>query len=180
MSKYKFGAKNILDALLYIPVIIPEIILGISLLASFSLAYIPLGRISLVIAHTTFCIPFVVFTVRARLADYDYSMEEAAMDLGANRLQVLTGITLPIIKPGIISGALLAFTLSIDDFIISFFTAGPQSPTFPLKIMENVRSGIRPDIYALSSIIMFITFIIAVISQSARYRRAKKAKKTTC
>ncbi|MDR2773095.1 MAG: ABC transporter permease [Elusimicrobiota bacterium] len=176
MFRYKFKGKGVIDSLLYIPVVIPEIVLGISLLASFAIASVPLGRISLVIAHATFSIPFVVFTVRARLSGYDRSIEEAAMDLGANRIQVLTGITIPIIFPGIVSGAVLAFTLSIDDFIISFFTTGASSITFPLKVMESVRSGIRPDVYALSSIIMLATFIIVIISQSAAYRSKKSGK----
>ncbi|MDR2708398.1 MAG: ABC transporter permease subunit [Elusimicrobiota bacterium] len=176
MFRYKFKGKGFIDAMLYVPVVIPEIVLGISLLASFAIASIPLGRITLIIAHTTFSIPFVVFTVRARLAGYDKSVEEAAMDLGANRLQVLTGITIPIILPGIIAGAVLAFTLSIDDFIISFFTTGSKSITFPLKIMESVRSGIRPDAYALSSIIMLVTFIVVVVSQLIAYRTSKKEK----
>ncbi|MDR2860804.1 MAG: ABC transporter permease [Elusimicrobiota bacterium] len=175
MFRYKFKGKGLIDALLYIPVVIPEIVLGISLLASFAIASVPLGRISLIIAHATFSIPFVVFTVRARLSGYDRSVEEAAMDLGANRIQVLTGITIPIILPGIISGAILAFTLSIDDFIISFFTTGASSITFPLKIMESVRSGVRPDVYALSSVIMLATFIIVIVSQSMAYRSKKKA-----
>ncbi|MDR1952495.1 MAG: ABC transporter permease subunit [Elusimicrobiota bacterium] len=177
MFRYRFKVKGAIDALLYIPVVIPEIVLGISLLASFAIANVPLGRISLIIAHATFSIPFVVFTVRARLSGYDRSIEEAAMDLGANRIQVLTGITIPIIAPGIISGAILAFTLSIDDFIISFFTTGASSITFPLKIMESVRSGIRPDVYALSSIIMLITLIVVIISQLSAYKNAKKSGK---
>jgi spermidine/putrescine transport system permease protein len=174
MFRYKFKGKGALDALLYVPVVIPEIVLGISLLASFAIAHVPLGRISLIIAHVTFSIPFVVFTVRARLAGYDRSVEEAAMDLGANKFQVLTGITVPIIFPGIVAGAVLAFTLSIDDFIISFFTTGASSITFPLKIMESVRSGIRPDVYALSSIIMLFTFIVVIVSQTMAYKKSKK------
>ncbi|MDR3243407.1 MAG: ABC transporter permease [Elusimicrobiota bacterium] len=177
MFRYKFKGKGIIDALLYIPIVIPEIILGISLLASFAISHLPLGLLSLIIAHTTFCIPFVEFTVRARLSGFDRSIEEAAMDLGATRIQTLTGITIPIIMPGIIAGAILAFTLSIDDFIISFFTTGASSITFPLKIMESVRSGIRPDVYALSSIIMFVTLLIVIISQTAAYRAQKKSKR---
>ncbi|MDR0822652.1 MAG: ABC transporter permease subunit [Endomicrobium sp.] len=176
MFRYKFKGKGVIDALLYIPVVIPEVVLGISLLSIFAISNLPLGRISLIIAHTTFSIPFVVFTVRARLSGYDRAIEEAAMDLGANRFQVLTGITMPIIMPGIISGAVLAFTLSIDDFIISFFTTGVSSITFPLKIMESLRSGIRPDVYALSSIIMLVTFIIVIISQVSSYRSGKNKK----
>jgi len=174
MFRYKFRGKGIIDALLYIPVVIPEIVLGISLLSIFSFINMPLGLGSMIIAHATFCIPFVVFTVRARLSGFDRSVEEAAADLGANRVKVFMGITIPIIAPGIISGAALSFTLSIDDIIISFFTTGAKSTTFPLKIMELVRSGVSPDVYALSSIIIFATFILVLISQIAAYRKAAK------
>ncbi len=179
MYRYKFRGKGIIDALLYIPVVIPEIVLGISLLSIFSLARIPLGLISLIIAHATFCIPFVVFTVRARLAGFDRSVEEAAMDLGANRKQVFFNITIPIIAPGIFSGALLAFTLSIDDIIISFFTTGPNSTTFPLKILEMVRSGVRPDVYALSTLIILATFLAVAVSQTIVFRKQVRQKKIT-
>jgi len=175
MFRYKFRGKSIIDALLYIPVVIPEIVLGIALLSVFSLVKVPLGIGSMILAHTTFCIPFVVFTVRARLSGFDRSIEEAAMDLGANRVKVFFGITIPIIRPGIISGAILAFTLSIDDIIISYFTTGPSGTTFPLKIMEQVRSGVKPDVYALSSIIILVTFLIVLISQIAAYNANKKA-----
>ncbi|MFV0341343.1 MAG: ABC transporter permease [Anaerocolumna sp.] len=165
MSKYKFKGKGIIDALLYIPVVIPEIILGISLLAIFNLSNIPMGLISLIIAHATFSIPFVVFTVNARLAGFDRSVEEAAMDLGATRIKTFLTITLPIIKPGVISGAFLAFTLSVDDIIISFFTTGPGSNTFPLKVMELTKTGVTPDVYALTTIILFITIGIVIFTQ---------------
>jgi len=178
MFRYKFRGKNLIDALLYIPVVIPEIVLGIALLSIFSLMSMPLGLGSMIIAHTTFCIPFVVFTVRARLSGFDRSIEEAAMDLGANRIRVFLGITVPIIAPGIVSGAVLAFTLSIDDIIISFFTTGAKSTTFPLKIMELVRSGVSPDVYALSTIIIFSTFLIVLGSQIAAYRSARKLRKS--
>jgi spermidine/putrescine transport system permease protein len=171
MFRYKFKGKGIIDALLYVPVVIPEIVLGISLLSSFALARVPLGFVSLIIAHATFSIPFVVFTVQARLSGFDKSLEEAAMDLGANRIKVLTQITIPVIFPAIISGAALAFTLSIDDFIISFFTTGASTVTFPLKIMESVRSGIRPDVYALSTLIMLATFISVITAQFISYKR---------
>ncbi len=171
MYRYKFRGKGLIDALLYIPVVIPEIVLGISMLSIFSLSHVPLGMITLVIAHATFSIPFVVFTVRARLSGFDRSVEEAAMDLGANRIKVFFNITIPIILPGILSGALLAFTLSIDDIIISFFTTGPNSTTFPLKIMEMVRSGVRPDVYALSTLIILVTFTAVVVSQTIAYKK---------
>jgi spermidine/putrescine transport system permease protein len=174
MFRYKFYGKSAIDALLYIPVVIPEIVLGISLLSIFSLAHVPLGLLSMTIAHATFNIPFVVFTVRARLAGFDRSIEEAAMDLGANRRQVFFGITVPVIMPGIVSGAALAFTLSIDDIIISFFTTGARSTTFPLKIMEQVKSGVSPDVYALSTLIIFSTFLIVLASQAVMLKRSKK------
>lgn len=170
MYRYRFHGRNIIDMLLYIPVVIPEIVLGISLLSMFSLCRVPLGLMSIIIAHITFCIPFVVFTVRARLSGFDSSVEEAAMDLGANRRQVFFRITIPIISPGIVSGAALAFTLSVDDIIISFFTTGAKSTTFPLKAIELVRTGITPDVYALSTIVILATFTIVMISQIAAYK----------
>lgn len=171
MYRYKFHGKSVIDALLYIPVVIPEIVLGISLLSMFSICRVPLGLVSIIIAHVTFSIPFVVFTVRARLSGYDRSVEEAAMDLGANRVKVFYRITVPIIAPGIVSGAALAFTLSIDDIIISFFTTGAKSTTFPLKAMELVRSGISPDVYALSTLIILGTFTVVAVSQIVSYKR---------
>ncbi len=173
MSKYKFKGKGIIDTLLYIPVVIPEIVLGISLLAIFNLSQIPMGILTLIIAHATFSIPFVVFTVNARFAGFDRSVEEAAMDLGAGRIKTFFTVTLPIVMPGVISGAFLAFTLSIDDIIISFFTTGPGSNTFPLKVMELTKTGVTPDVYALSTIILVITITLVVISQ----RDSKSAKK---
>lgn len=173
MSKYKFKGKGIIDALLYIPVVIPEIVLGISLLAIFNISQVPMGLITLTIAHATFSIPFVVFTVNARLAGFDKSIEEAAMDLGAGRIKTFLTITLPIILPGVISGAFLAFTLSIDDIIISFFTSGPGSTTFPLKVMELTKTGVTPDVNALTTIVLVVTIGLAILSQ----RDGKKSKK---
>ncbi|MFT4146173.1 MAG: ABC transporter permease [Mobilitalea sp.] len=165
MSKYKFKGKGIIDTLLYIPVVIPEIVLGISLLAIFNLSKIPMGIPSLIIAHATFCIPFVVFTVNARFAGFDKSIEEAAMDLGAGRVKTFLTVTLPNIMPGVISGAFLSFTLSIDDIIISFFTTGPGSNTYPLKVMELTKTGITPDVYALSTIVLVITIGLVILTQ---------------
>lgn len=165
MSKYKFKGKGFIDLLLYIPVVIPEIVLGISLLAIFNLSRIPMGIPSLIIAHATFSIPFVVFTVNARLAGFDRSVEEAAMDLGAGRIKTFFTVTLPIILPGVVSGAFLAFTLSVDDIIISFFTTGPGSNTFPLKVMELTKTGVTPDVYALTTIVFVVTIFFTLMSQ---------------
>ena len=176
MSKYKFKGKGIIDILLYIPVVIPEIVLGISLLAIFNLSRIPMGLISLIIAHATFCIPFVVFTVNARFAGFDRSVEEAAMDLGAGRLKTFLTVTLPIIMPGVIAGAILSFTLSVDDIIISFFTTGPGSNTYPLKVMELTKTGISPDVYALSTIVLVVTIVIVITTQRDTKNSRKKLK----
>jgi ABC-type spermidine/putrescine transport system, permease component II len=174
MDRYRFKGKGAIDALLYVPVVIPEIVLGIALLGVFSMAQVPLGLLSLIIAHTTFCIPFVVFTLRARLAGYDKSVEEAAMDLGANRRRVFFHITLPILFPGVLSGAMLAFTLSIDDVIISYFTNGPASTTYPLKVWELVKSGVSPDVNALSTLIILGTLVFVVLTQSRNFKSVNK------
>lgn len=175
MYKYKFRGKNIIDGLLYIPVVIPEIILGISLLTLFAKVSIPRGMITLVLAHMTFSIPFVIFNVRARLSGYDISIEEASMDLGANRIQTFFQITLPVLAPGIAGGALLAFTLSIDDVIISYFVNG-QTKTYPLKVMESIKSGVAPDVNALSTLILIGTILLVVLTQSDILKKHKTAK----
>lgn len=173
MYKYKFKGKNVIDGLLYIPVVIPEIVLGISLLMLFVNTHIPRGLLSLVLAHVTFSIPYVIFNIRARLSGYDNSIEEASMDLGANRIQTFCKITLPVLAPGIGGGALLAFTLSIDDVIISYFTNG-QIKTFPLKVMESIKSGVSPDVNALSTLILLGTTILVIITQSGLLTKKNK------
>ncbi len=165
MYRYKFKGKGIINGLLYIPVVIPEIVLGISLLTIFSNANIPRGMLTLILSHVTFCVPFVIFNVRARLNGYDNSIEEASMDLGANRIVTFFEITLPVLAPGIAGGALLAFTLSIDDVIISYFVNG-QTKTYPLKVMESIKSGVSPDVNALSTIILVATILVVVVTQS--------------
>jgi spermidine/putrescine transport system permease protein len=165
MYKYKFKGKSIIDGLLYIPVVIPEIVLGIALLTVFAKINIPRGMITLILSHATFSVPFVVFNVRARLSGYDNSIEEASMDLGANRIRTFFEITLPVLAPGIGGGALLAFTLSIDDVIISYFVNG-QLKTYPLKVMESIKSGVSPDVNALSTLILIVTILLVVVKES--------------
>jgi len=160
MYRYKFRSKKLVDSILYVPLVIPEIVMGISLLAFFSIAKIPLGRVSLIIAHVTFSIAYVVAVVKTRLDGFDRSVEEVAMDLGATPIKTFFNITLPIIMPGVIAGALLAFTLSLDDVIISFFVAGPGSMTLPLKVFSMVKFGVTPEINALSTLLIFLTIII--------------------
>ena len=172
MYKYKFKGKGIIDGLLYIPVVIPEIVLGISLLTIFARVDIPRGMLTLILAHVTFCVPNVIFNVRARLAGYDSSIEEASLDLGANRIVTFFEITLPVLAPGISGGALLAFTLSIDDVIISYFVNG-QTMTYPLKVMESIKSGVAPDVNALSTIILIGTILFVILTQSNLFKKAK-------
>ena len=176
MYRYKFRGKGAIDGLLYIPVVIPEIVLGISLLTLFSNTGIPRGMVTLVLAHTTFAVPYVIFNVRARLSGYDSSIEEASMDLGANRLTTFKNITLPVLAPGIGGGALLAFTLSIDDVIVSYFING-QVKTFPLQVMGAIKSGVSPDVNALSTLILIATVILVVLTQSDLIKKIKGKKR---
>lgn len=163
--RYKFKGKGLINGLLYIPVVIPEIVIGIALLTIFSNVNIPRGMLTLILSHVSFCVPYVIFNVRARLSGYDNSIEEASMDLGANRLVTFFEITLPVLAPGIAGGALLAFTLSIDDVIISYFVNG-QTKTYPLKVMESIKSGVSPDVNALSTLILLGTIVLVFLTQS--------------
>lgn len=172
MYKYKFKGKGLIDGLLYIPVVIPEIVMGISLLTMFSRTNVPRGMLTLILAHVTFSIPYVIFNVRARLSGYDSSIEEASLDLGANRIRTFFEITLPVLSPGIAGGALLAFTLSIDDVIISYFVNG-QTKTYPLKVMESIKSGVSPDVNALSTLILIGTIILVILTQTDILKRKK-------
>lgn len=173
MYKYNFKGKTVLDGMLYVPVIIPEIVMGIALLMFFAQIKLPLGNLTLIMAHITFSISYVVVVVRARLEGFDKSLEEAAMDLGANQIETFIKVTLPVIMPGIVAGALLAFTLSVDDVIISFFVAGPGSTTLPLKIFSMVRFGVTPEINALSTIMLIVTLTVAVLSEKLRMKFSK-------
>lgn len=171
MYRYQFRGKTAMDAMLYLPIVIPEIVMGISLLALFAQFEIPLGYLTLIAAHITFSIPFVVVVVRARLAGFDRSIEEAAMDLGATPWETFVKVTVPIIAPGILASALLAFTLSIDDVIISFFVAGPSSSTLPLKIFSMVKFGVSPEINALSTLMLVVTLFLVIIAERIRMRK---------
>jgi spermidine/putrescine transport system permease protein len=173
MSKFKFPGKKALDAVLYIPIVIPEIVLGIALLSYFTTIKIPLGMTALIVAHSSFCIPFVINNVKARLAGFDRSVEEASMDLGANRWQTLTKVTLPIIMPGITAGAMLSFALSMDDIIISFFVTSASSTTLPVKILSMVRTGVTPEVNALCIILLLLSIVLVGGANLINARRDK-------
>lgn len=155
MYRYEFKMKKYLNGLLYIPMVIPELVIGLASLASFTKMGINTGFATLVFAHVTFCLPYVIITLRARIADFDKSIEEAAMDLGANQWRTLKRVTIPMLTPGIIAGAFMSITLSIDDVIISSFVASAGQTTFPIKVYGMVRGKITTNVYALSSLMIF-------------------------
>jgi spermidine/putrescine transport system permease protein len=158
--------------LVYTPLVMPEILMGISLLMFFVAAGMRLGLITIFLSHVTFCISFVAMVVLARLQDFDYSIIEAAQDLGAGWWATTRKVFLPLLLPGLVAGALIAFTLSIDDFVITFFVSGPGSTTLPIRIYSMIKHGSPPLINALSTILLAITF--TAVSLSQRLSRVKK------
>ena len=159
LYKFDFKLKGIINRLLYIPIVLPDIVLGISLLAIYTLMKLSLGMFTLILAHVAFSIPYVIVSVRSTLESMNPYLEEASSDLGASPIQTFFRVTLPSIVPGILSGGMLAFTLSMDDVVISYFTAGPNANTLPQHIYSMIKSGITPDVNALFSLMLGITFI---------------------
>ena len=157
---YKFTIKKYVQAVSFIPLILPEIIIGVSLLIFFNLVHLPLGMVSILIAHISFTIPFVILIVMARLSEFDYSIIEAGRDLGARESQILFRIIVPISLPGIFSGFLTAFTLSLEDFVVTKFVAGANAETLPLFIYNNVRRSVPPEVNALSVVIILVTILL--------------------
>jgi spermidine/putrescine transport system permease protein len=172
MHRYRFPGHAASETVMYIPIVIPEVVMGISLLVFFVMLKFTLGLLTITLSHIAFNIPFVALVVRARLHGYDNSIDEAAMDLGANELTTFWRVTLPTIMPGVLSGALLALTLSLDDYVITYFTAGPGSTTLPLRVFSMVRFVVTPEINALSTLWVLIVFVILFIGEIAQRRRA--------
>lgn len=179
MDRYRFKLRTAFDANLYLPIVIPEIVMGISLLLFFNQALFPFldsvfgirastGLHTITISHIAFDIPFVYVIVRARLADFDRTLEEAASDLGADEWQTFKRVTLPLLMPGIIGGALMAFTLSLDDYLITVFTKGIQEQTMPLYIYSLVRKGVTPEINALSTALLVASIGLVGLSLTAQ------------
>lgn len=164
MERHRFLGKMAFDALLYLPIIIPEISMAVMLLLFFVQANIPLGLSTIIISHVAFNISYVTVVVRARLAGCSVTLEEAAQDLGADGWQTFRRITLPLLMPGIVAGALLAFTLSLDDYVITFFTAGGGSTTLPLHVYGMVKTGITPKVNALSTLMLVASMTLVVLS----------------
>ncbi len=166
MVRYKFPGKKLFDAVLQLPIIIPDIVMAIAMLSFFVLIKFSLGLTSIIIAHISFDISFVAVVVRARLMGFNLDLENAALDLGATPFKTFRYITLPLIMPGIIAGALIAFTLSWDDFMIAFFTAGVGSTTLPLKVYSMVKLGVSPEINAIATITIVFTMLLIITAMS--------------
>jgi spermidine/putrescine transport system permease protein len=160
LTRHRFRGKSVADSTIYAATVMPEIVVGVSLLAFFVSVQFGLGLTTIVVAHVAFTISFVTIVVRARLSGMDRSLEEAAQDLGANPVTTFVRVTLPLILPGVMAGALLAFTLSFDDFVITFFVAGVGSSTLPLKLYSMIKFGISPVINALSTVVLVATVIL--------------------
>ena len=171
LKKYNFFGEKFIGNLIYIPIVIPELVLGIALLSVFTLFKLELGFWTVLLAHISFSIPFVITSVRSTLYSFSPSIEEAAEDLGASRFETFWYVTLPMIKPGIIAGATLAFTLSMDDVVVSYFTAGPGTNTLPLYIYANIKTGITPDVNALTTIMLLVTMLLLIIIAKVESRK---------
>lgn len=172
LYRYRFWGRNLLNGLVFILILSPEIVTGASLLILFSLLKMRPGLASLLLSHISFCIPFVVVTVYSRLSSFDKNIFEAAKDLGADDWAIFLRIILPLLWPALFAGWLLSFTLSLDDVIISYFVAGPEFEILPLRIYSMVRSGIKPEINALCSVIFALTFMLVLASQLVLRKKA--------
>lgn len=184
LQRYNFRLKTFSEVSLYIPIVIPEIVMGIGILVLFSQLFtilnsalglsgdrqFSLGLTTVIVSHIAFSIPFVALVVRARLQGFDQSIEEAAMDLGANEIVTFWRVTLPSIMPGVLSGALLAFTLSLDDFVITFFTTGPGASTLPIYVYGLLRRIVTPQVNALSAAWISIVLITVFLAQRLQSR----------
>ena len=172
LYRYQFFGRKILYGLVFILILSPDIVMGISLLILFSVVNISLGFLSLLLAHITFCIPFVVVTVYSRIVSFDQYIFEAAKDLGATDTLIFTRVILPLLWPALMAGWLLSFTLSLDDVIISYFVAGPDFEILPLKIYSMVRLGVKPEINALCSVTFLLTLVLIILSQVIGRKKA--------
>ncbi|EKF9473976.1 spermidine/putrescine ABC transporter permease PotC [Vibrio cholerae] len=173
LFRYQFKGKKVVSGMLFVVMMSPDIVMAISLLALFLVMGAKLGFFTLLIAHITFCLPFVVVTVYTRLNGFDVKMLEAAKDLGAGEWVILKKIILPLAKPAVAAGWLLSFTLSLDDVIISSFVTGPTYEILPLKIYSMVKVGISPEVNALATIMLVVSLVLVVASQLLAREKVK-------
>ena len=170
MHRSKNRANTVIEYISTLPIMIPEIILGIVFLLFFALLKLRFGMLTLIIAHTSFCIPYIFILVKSRLVGMDKSIEEAARDLGAGNIRVFFDITLPLITPSVLSGMVLSFAMSFDDVVISTFVTGVNTNTLPLKIYTQLKTGVTPKINALCTLIFGVTILLCVVSMKLQKR----------
>ena len=170
LNRYRYRGSSFLETLVFLPMIVPEVIIGVSLLILFVQVGLQLGYTTIVISHVTFCFPFVMAAVQARLAGLDPSLEEAALDLGATPLQAFFKVMVPYLMPAIVSGALMSFTLSLDELIVTYFTASAGTRTLPLEIFGRVKKGLDPSLNAISTVFIVVTVLALVITEVVRRR----------
>lgn len=163
MARSHLKMKGLVEYVARLPIMIPEIILGMVFMAFFSLMNLPFGMVTLAIAHTAFCIPYIMMMVKARLVGMDPSLEEAARDLGASSMRTFVDITLPLLMPAVLSGSLLAFAMSLDDVVISIFVNGPKLNTLPIKVYSQMKFGVTPEINALCTLMLGATLLVLLL-----------------
>ena len=173
LKKFEFRTKRFINMMIYVPIIVPEIVLAVAMLIIFMTVGIRLGMGTILIGHCTFCIPYAVVTIKGRITGDSETLQEASMDLGANRFQTFWRVTVPSIMPGILSSAFLAFTLSIDDVVMSNMLAGPSQSTLPVLILSLNRTGITPDVNALTTV-MVALMVAGMLVLNGVQRHLKK------
>lgn len=171
LYRYQFRGKQMVGGMLFVVMMSPDIVMAVSLLALFMLVGMSLGFWSLLFAHITFCLPYVVITVSSRLKDFDGKMLEAAKDLGASEFTILRKIILPLLLPAIISGWLLSFTISLDDVVVSSFVTSASYEVLPLKIFSLVKTGVTPEINALATLMIIFSLTLVILSQIITYKK---------
>lgn len=181
--RFRFPGKTAFEGAMALPIVVPEICMGVAMLVFFARVMPwpagmpwPLNLGAIIIAHIAFSFPFVTTVVRARLASFNRELEEAAKDLGASEWRTFWDVLVPHMQPGLVAGALLAFTLSLDDFVITFFTAGPDTITFPVKVYSMVRFSVTPEVNAASTILIVVTILLTAIGLQLQNRAEEKAK----
>ena len=168
LHRFRYRFARVIHALVCVPMVMPEIVMGIGLLVFFAVAGVEAGHLTVILAHTTFCFPFVLVAVQARLQGMDPALEEAALDLGATPARAFWLVILPCLRPAVISGALMAFTLSMDELIISVFTSGPGSRTLPMQVYGMAKVGLNPMLNALSAIFVVTTAVFVLFTEHLR------------
>jgi spermidine/putrescine transport system permease protein len=170
LYRYRYRASGLIETFVFLPMIVPEVILGVSLLILFVTIGLQLGYTTIIISHVTFCFPFVMAAVQARLAGLDPALEEAALDLGATPVQAFTKVLVPYLMPAIVSGALMSFTLSLDELIVTYFTASAGTRTLPLEIFGRVKKGLDPSLNAISTVFVVFTMFAVFVTEALRRR----------